>query len=134
MIIHETPYLKLEIDTELQCLIQHWRGFCTSEQFRAGIMKSIEVMTENHLSNILTDTRDQDLIRKEDTDWLSQEMLPIFLSSGLKAQAFILPQDLFTKVSVQNYQEVTDNVPVKIAYFNNTEDSIAWLETIAGYN
>ena len=132
MIIYQTSFLELAYWADEKCLYQHWRGFTSSENFRIGILKSLECMQDYEIIKIITDTREQGLVRKQDTDWVVLEIAPKMWASGLIAQAFVLPQDIFTQVSVQNYSEQTTNLSqqLQISYFENLDSAKKWLQTL----
>ncbi len=51
-VLHELPYLKIELDKAFACLMVTWTGYTTSEQFRAGVDKIIELMGNTRLLKV----------------------------------------------------------------------------------
>ena len=65
MVLFEKPYLTIELDEQLKCLTQRWKGFAKSEQFREGINKSLEIFQRKPISKIISDTKEFSLVKKE---------------------------------------------------------------------
>ena len=127
MILFKTDYLVIEFIEEFNYLAHHWSGFCTSDEFRNGISRMVDFTKEYSVEKILTNVRDQDLVRKEDTDWLTNVAIPKALSNGVRAQAFVLPTDIFTKISVRNFNNSLPNGNFTIKYFDDLEEASTWI-------
>ncbi len=129
MIIVEKPYLKLEYDETMRCIIQHWKGFAKSAEFREGINKSLEFFKQKKVDKIISDTKNLSLVKKEDTDWVAREVTPAMVKQGLKYMAFIVPSSVFTQLSVDNYKTEA-NKAVTIRYFDQLAEAKAWLSEV----
>jgi hypothetical protein len=123
-----TPYVTVTYEADINTIGQYWRGFCTSEQFREAITKSIEYFKQYNADKLLTDTAEQSLLKKEDTDWVTEKGKE-FVMLGMKAQAFVLPMDIFTKISVKNYQKTVADA-FQVQFFSNSTEAKQWLKTI----
>ena len=65
------------------------------------------------------------VVKKEDTDYAAQIAVQL-AKNGIKAQAFVLPANVFVKVSVNNYASSnTSGIPIQ--YFDNVEKAEKWL-------
>ena len=53
MRVFENQNIVIERDEQLKCLIQNWKGFASSEKFREGILKSVELFKDKKLNKIL---------------------------------------------------------------------------------
>lgn len=126
MILIDKPYVTIERDDELKCLIQTWKGFAKSEDFRAAINDSLNFFKEGDINKIISNTKDFSLVKKEDTDWVAQVITPQMVQHGLRYMAFIVPTNVFTQVTVDNFKEEANNV-VSIRYFDSLELANKWL-------
>jgi len=126
MILYQQSYLTIEYEENLQCLIQHWKGFATSEQFRDGINQSITYFTEKKINKLISNTKELAVIKKEDTDWVAAYATPIMVQHGLQYMAFIVPTNIFTQVSVSNFKSKAEDM-LQIQYFNDLHIAIHWL-------
>jgi hypothetical protein len=129
MILYQKPYLTIEHDENLSCLIQRWKGFATSEQFREGIRQSVSYFEEKKMNKLISDTKDFAVVKKDDTDWVASHATPIMVRNGLKYMAFILPTNVFTQVSVNNFKSKADDI-LQIQYFDNYDKAIQWLVSL----
>jgi hypothetical protein len=129
MIYFQESYLTLSIDAHTQCLVQTWKGYARSEQFRRGIEKSIELFQEQPLSSIISNTKDFAMAQKEDTDWVSAYATPILMENGLKHMAFVKPESSFGQVAVYNYKSITDRM-LTIRYFVEFEHAQTWIDSL----
>lgn len=126
MILFERPYVTLELDEPLKCLTQRWKGFAKSEQFREGINKSLEFFQQKQIDKIISDTQNAALVKKEDTDWVATVITPKMMQHGLRRMAFIVPTNVFTQMSVDNFKSEAKG-GVRIQYFDNYEKAKEWI-------
>ena len=131
MLLVDKPFVTIERDDQLRCLIQTWKGFAKSEDFRAAIEQSLEFFEKGDLDKIISNTKDFALVKKEDTDWVAQVVTPQMVQHGLRYMAFIVPTNVFTQVTVDNFKEEADSV-VSIRYFDKVETAKDWLTKVNG--
>lgn len=129
MVLFQKPYLTIEYDDKMRCLIQHWKGFATSEQFREGINQSVDFFEKKKPTKLISDTKEFAVVKKDDTDWVANQATPKMISHGLKHMAFILPTNVFTQVSVNNFKSKADDI-VQIQYFDSLDKAKQWLENV----
>ena len=126
MILFERPYVTLELDEQLKCLTQRWKGFAKSEQFREGINKSLEFFQQKQIDKIISDTKDFSLVKKEDTDWVATVITPKMVQHGLRRMAFIVPTNIFTQITIDNFKNEAKG-GVAIQYFDDYEKAKDWM-------
>ena len=126
MILYQKTYVTIEQDEQLKCLIQNWKGFATSANFRDAINQSLEVFKKGGLDKIISNTKDAALVSKEDTMWVAKEITPQMVEHGLRYMAFILPTNVFTQMAVENYKEDAGSI-VNIRYFDQVEAAKKWM-------
>ena len=131
MLLVDKPFVTIERDDQLRCLTQTWKGFAKSEDFRAAIEQSLEFFEKGDLDKIISNTKDAALVKKEDTDWVAQVITPQMVQHGLRYMAFIVPTNVFTQVTVDNFKEEADSV-VSIRYFDKVETAKDWLTKVNG--
>ena len=129
MLLINKPYVTIERDDHLKCLIQTWKGFAKSEDFRAAIHASLEVFKKEKINKIISNTKSAALVNKEDTDWVAQVITPQMVQYGLRYMAFIVPNDVFTQLSVDNFKKEANSV-VSIRYFDQLETATQWLSSV----
>lgn len=119
-------FVTIERDDQLKCLTQTWKGFAKSEDFRGAINQSLEIFKRGGLDKIISNTKDFALVKKEDTDWVAQVVTPQMVQHGLRYMAFIVPTNVFTQITVDNFKEKANSV-VSIRYFDQVADAKAWM-------
>lgn len=128
--LYEKPYLVIEYDAEKKLVIQNWKGFATSAEFRAGIEKSVEIFRQKKPCGLLSNTKNSSLVKKEDTEWAATYGIGNMLQNGLKAVAFIIPTNAFTQMSVSNFKNQTKEAPFIMQYFDDVDKAKEWLSTV----
>lgn len=126
MVLTQKPFVTIELDETLKCLIQNWKGFARSEDFRTAINESLEFFKKGGIDKIISNTKDFALVKKEDTDWVAQVVTPQMVQNGLRYMAFVVPTNVFTQFSVDNFKEEASSV-VSIRYFDKVEAAKEWL-------
>lgn len=129
MKVYEAPNIIIERDDNLKCLIQNWRGFASSDKFRDGIKKTEELFKDKTLNKILSNTKDFGMVKKEDTEWVSTHSMPTLIERGLRYMAFVIPSNVFSQMSVENFKKQSENA-VQIRYFDDVDKAKEWMEEL----
>lgn len=124
--IFEKPYVLIEYDPQKKLLIQNWKGFATSEQFREAILKSVDVFKQKNVTRLLSNTKDFSLVKKEDTEWAATYAAGQMIQHGLKAMAFIIPSSAFSQMSVKNFSKQAVG-GFQQQFFDDLDKAIEWL-------
>lgn len=128
MIINEFPGCTLEYNEELKCLIQKWSGFSGSENFRNTILATLNFFKENNeVLYIISDTRNHKVVVREDTNWVAQEINPLLIKNGLKKIAFLMPEVMTAKISVEKFSEKSEET-LQIKHFSTMDQAINWIK------
>lgn len=125
MIVYDKKFAKITYDPATQRLTQTWLGYATSENFREAINKSVDFSRQHPVKAIISDTKKQALVKKEDTDYAASKM-PELVKNGLSKMAFILSESAFTQISVKSFKEKSNND--FISYFPHIEEAHQWLD------
>jgi hypothetical protein len=125
--IDKQPHCSIEYIPNLHCVVQTWRGFAGSQKFRQSIQKTIEYFqTHPEVRYIISDTRQQEMVAREDTEWLATQANPQLVEAGLRKLAFIAPQSLLTKMAEERYAYLSEGLP-EIRWFADFEQAKAWI-------
>lgn len=125
-VLFEKPYLTIIYDEELNCIQQNWKGFAKSQDFREGILKSLQFFKDKKADKILSNTKELSIVKKEDTDWVAKDITPALVSNGMKKMAFIVPSNAFAQMSVNNFKEDANKI-VSIRYFDDIQKAKEWM-------
>jgi len=110
-------------------LVQTWTTFIKSEDFRKAIDFTTEFVTKNSVHYIISDALKQAAIRPDDSEYAASVM-PQLVGSGLKAFAFVIPEDIFTKLSLKKFSDVENTEQVQ--YFWDLEEALVWINNLRG--
>lgn len=126
MNVYHKPHLRIDYEEAGQMIIQKWTGFSTSEKFREGNLRTLDLAIEKKPIRILIDLLDAGVVKTEDTDWLLKETVPVFLQNGMKYQAFIYPKDAFAQISIKTFHNFTGGAYMA-NFFDNEKEAREWL-------
>ena len=127
MIIEKLKSCDLEYLEEIQCLIQHWKPYSGSANFREGINKSVEFFKNNKdVKSIISDTTVLGPSLKKDSDWIAQEINPILIGNGLSKIAFVVPKSAFANLAVENFKDQSQAV-LQVQYAESVESAKEWI-------
>ena len=128
MVIYEKATVKLDYNQAKKQLTQTWTGFSSTEVFREAIDKTASFMKTNLVTTIISDTLKQSVVKPEDTQYAAS-IMPTLFKSGLKAMAFIMPQNVLTQMSLKGFDSAQKNDNVQ--FFASVAEAQKWLETMA---
>lgn len=96
------------------------------ENFREIIEKWCELVEEHHpLGSMINSLKFRFTIVPELQDWYNQEITPRTFEAGMRKIAFIVPEEIFSEVSIE--QIFNDQEEVIFQYFDNEENAQSWL-------
>ncbi len=124
MKVWESSMLRIDLDENAKLLTQTWKGFGSSQLFREGIEKTLQIFVQKKCALLLADSSAGAVVKKEDTDYAVQIAAEL-ARGGLKAQAFVLPANAFVKVSVNNFTKGAGLYPIQ--YFDDAIKAREWL-------
>ena len=125
MKVWESPMLRIDFDDEAKLLTQTWKGFGSSQSFREGIDKTLQIFIQKKGAYLLADSSAGAVVKKEDTDYAGQIAMQL-AKHGIKAQAFVLPANAFVKASVNNFANSAPKM-YPMQYFGEVEKAKEWL-------
>lgn len=121
----DSDYKKIEYDEQHRVLIATWKLSPTSEEFRSGMMAMLDAMKQFNVGRLVYDVIPLGVLLEEDSIWAATEWREKAIALGRSKVAFVLPDDVFTAMSVESMMEKDDR-EVPIAYFKRMEDAIRW--------
>ncbi|TMC47406.1 MAG: hypothetical protein E6J20_19730 [Chloroflexi bacterium] len=123
----EEPWLTLRWDDANRCVHSEWKAFANSKEYRAGLMKGLEAIRENHAVNYLTDTRSTRVIVREDQAWVKETWTPLAVAAGLKRVAVVLAGAGLGKVTVEETIHMVDRPDLEVRSFDSVIAAQRWL-------
>jgi hypothetical protein len=126
MKVIDQKHLTLEYDESQKCIIQVWKGFFSSEQFRNGVKSTNQLFEQKNPARFLVDISTCNHIKKEDTDWAATHAIPLAIKNGLKYYAFVVPTNVFTQMTLNNFKSEVES-HITIQPFDNAKSAREWL-------
>ncbi len=125
--ILKNEYIHLEYIPAKNKLIQTWRGYVPSDIFREAIDETLKFTQENEVKTILSNALEQKVVSHEDAEYAASKLLQLH-AAGVCAMAFVIPKDVFTKISLKKFEkreylEITQ-------YFHTIESANNWLKGV----
>lgn len=129
MIVAEKTDCTLVYDSANKCLIQQWRGYSGTENFRAAIYATIDFFkSNNEVTGLISDTREHKVVKPVDAQWAAKHANPILVRNGMRRMAFIVPHNVFAQLSVDHFSK-NSTEQLTLQHFNNMEDALAWISS-----
>jgi len=124
-------YFSAYYDAELDAIVETWVTSPTSEEFRTGMNKIIDLMAEHKTGALLGDTKELGALSEEDQQWSFTDWLARALEVGYHSFAVIISSDIFAQMSVEDtLTEVQAKTTVTIQYFGDEDKAREWIKSI----
>jgi hypothetical protein len=129
-ILYSESEFHLSYDASVPCVVMVWRGYHTSEAFRAQNEQVLTRIRETKATRILCDIERFVLISSADQIWLNGDWLPRAMVASLRYCAMVTPVYLFNQVAVQNVTERIDERVLRVDFFHSASAARLWLQRI----
>ncbi len=117
-------------DQETKAAIGMFKGFLTTDKFKSIADELHEIRKKNNLSKQLNNIEDMKVLTQEVQTWLNDVWFPKAKINGLKHFAFVVPKDIFGKVSMESANADSSTTQgIEIEYFDDENKAKAWLKS-----
>ena len=117
-------------DKETRAAVGIFTGFLTSDRFKSIADELHEIRRKNFSSKQMNDIEDMKVLTQDVQKWLNDVWFPKAKITGLKHFAFVVPKDIFGKMSMEAANKdstVTNGIEIK--YFDNQSEAKSWLKS-----
>jgi len=122
----ETDYITIGYDKTNHVMLVKWIVAPTSTEYREGLNSFIAAMEHFKTGKIISDATYLGTIHPDDQQWSFTEWFQRAIKVGYSQMALIIPNDVFTQMSVEDtMNQVAGRFP--FAYFDNMETAIEWI-------
>ena len=104
----------------------NWTGFLSKDLVMAGSEELLEVIKETKCEKVLVNNQDVTGPWQSANEWYETDWNPRAAKEGLKTMAVIMSDNIFTQISLQGFEKVTQGV-YTVGIFNNDADARKWL-------
>lgn len=126
-IIFQLKNITIKYLPDKRLIVQSWFDFVTSDDFRKAIDFTCSFAENNPVHFIVSDALKQAAISPTDSSYAAAVM-PQLVALGLKAFAFVIPEDIFTKISLKKFSDLEQTHQVQ--YFYDFEEAMNWIKEI----
>jgi hypothetical protein len=103
-------------------------GFLSPDEFMAIGNQQLEMLETKRLNKVLNDVKRMKVLKPEMQEWVNNIWFPKAQKLGLKYFAFVVPDDIFGKLSMEGANKNAINaLDIEIQYFNNYDSAKNWL-------
>ncbi len=115
-------------DSRTNAAIGTFVGFLTPEEFKTVANQLLSILETKRLKKQLNDIKQMKVLKPEVQEWLNTDWFPRAQKIGLKYFAFVVPDDIFGKMSMDGANKNAQNAfGIEIQYFNNVDAAKNWL-------
>ncbi len=132
-IIFEHESLTLTHYPEASCILETWNGFTSFELFSSLLEEVLKLMAQKGAKNLILDTRQHRGLSPKGQEHGVNRCTQHAKQYGQMLHAIIVPEDIFSKFSVENFVKKLDKSQLVVnAYFKEVEDALKWITTKHG--
>lgn len=124
---HESAYLDIEYDPELDAVRMHWKQFVSGEPFRDGLDRGLELVREKGASNWYADLRELGAVDQEDQEWSNNEWFPRAIEAGLTNMAIVRPESVVAEMSVDRIMQEVEGTDLVTYNVDDPDEAREWL-------
>lgn len=127
---YKSPHKEISFEEESGIVKQEWldTSGLTDELLKSELKEYVKVVEKYQPKGLLSDGRHFDYtIAPELQDWIGREVIGKFIALGVKKYAQIIPEELFSQISVE--QTLTDSSTGEFVsqYFPDEDSAREWL-------
>jgi hypothetical protein len=123
----DEPWVSIRWDGVHNYVHTEWKAFANSAEFRAALMKVLDVVRDKRAVSYLSDTRKVKVIVHDDQAWANEVWVPLLVAAGLKRFALVTAASGLGKVTVEEVVKLVDNRGVLMRSFASVDDARSWL-------
>ena len=135
MLNFENKYITASVDKSKKMLSLTWQPETenmSNEEFKEILLKLVDMVLQNDVEFWLGDTKLFNfIIEPEVQEWILPNYNEKLIAGGMKRMALIIPEQLFSEVSVtqttEEMLEAAQNEMFQIKYFDSVKNAQEWL-------
>ena len=128
----DEPYLSIRWRSVPQILYAEWKGYATSAEFRAALLKGVQAMREHHVVGYVSDARKAKVFVADELRWVSEVWLPQAVSAGLKRMAMVTADRGLGKAIIEDVAKEIDNHGLSMRRFDSVASATVWAQSGLG--
>ena len=122
----DEPYLSIRWRSVPRMLYAEWKGFATSAEFRAALLKGLQAIRERHVLAYVSDARKAKVMLTEDEVWANDVWLPQAVAAGLRRMAMVTAESGLSKVIIEDTSRKFDQRGLEMRSFKSVAAATTW--------
>jgi hypothetical protein len=122
----DEPWLTISWDAEHGCVVAEFKGFCTSEEFRASTTKILDAIRARGAASLVSDNRRLEGVVDEDQRWLSETWVPLAVAAGIERIAVVVAHHGLGKTASENIITRFGKTEFVMRTFASPVDALEW--------
>ncbi|HYG38519.1 MAG TPA: hypothetical protein VD908_07875 [Cytophagales bacterium] len=112
----------------LPCIVMKWKGYPSSDAFREGTEKMLELLKQQNFNKVIADVKELKLITSDDQEWVLHTFLPKALKEGFRVMAFINSDDYYARNVIENMAYKINLENMDFGFFDTYEAAEKWIQ------
>ncbi len=105
-------------------------GFLSPDEFKVIANDLLVILETKKVKKQINDVKQMKVLKQEVQIWLNDVWFPKAQKNGLKYFAFVVPDDIFGKMSMEGANKSAPNkFDIEIQYFSEIIEAKKWLNT-----
>lgn len=126
----DEPWVSICWDDVRQCVHTEWKAFANSAEFRAALMRALDVIRDKHAIGYVSDTRKVKVVVHEDQNWANEVWIPLLVDAGVQRFALVTAASGLGKLNVEDVINMVDNRGLLMRGFASLDEAWSWLGEI----
>lgn len=129
------PFLKLEYLRERETMIATWYGFMRLEDIQSACEVAIEAFKLAPVHYVINDDSAVEGPWYDINDWIQDTWIPLAVSLGLRAMAYVLAEDAYAALSAQELVDMLQesDTSLKTKACATMEEAHVWVQKMAAF-
>ncbi len=126
-IIYNSEYASVDYDETSQFIELVWKKDSDSEEYRKIFKAILDFSDRTKVKSLLSDMRQQGLVRHEDVRWLDKEILTEAIERRLERIALVIKESVFSSVYADAIKKKLQDTPIQLQIFDDISAAKSWL-------
>jgi len=119
----------LTIDHGTNSILAVFKNYIKEDEFKNFAKDILNKVKTSGKTKLLYDTRDLKVMPQSIQEWINETWFPEANNLGVSHMAFIVPDNIFGKVSMEQTNSKKEKVGnINIQYFNNQANAQEWIK------
>jgi hypothetical protein len=130
-LIIKDSFWQVFADPEAQLMEVYWleQDKLRAEELKGYLEHWAKLVSELRPKGFLVDSRRGHVPMTPDIQaWHDTQIVPAYIAAGVKKVAFILPNDIFAALSIEQLFDEQESRKLETQFFDETESALAWLQ------